>query len=250
MNLREIINLVLFKNRKHELIKNNFITQYFPKSELNFEVDHIIAHQLMYAKDFFFMQVGANDGKSRDPIYNLIKESEIAGVLLEPIPFYFKGLQENYAGRKNITLLNIALHPTESEITMYKIDEEAVGKNGVPVWASGISTFDKRIMEKHCKDIPDYEKYLATEKVKCTTFESIIEENNISKIDLLLIDTEGFDYEIIKMIDFTKIKPSIIRFEHNHLIKEDLHSCINILASVGYKLFHEKRDITAYYCEN
>lgn len=247
MNLRELINSVFFKSKKYELVKNNLISQHFSKSELNLEFDYVMAHRLMRTKDFFFIQVGANVGISEnDPIYTFIENISITGICLEPIPFYFNKLKENYGKLEKIRLINMALHPTKNEITMYKIDENAVGKNGVPKWARGISTFNKSIMDKHGKDIPNYEKLLVEEKVKCTSFKNLLTENNVTKIDLLLIDTEGFDYEIIKMVDFKKIKPSIIKFEYKHLQKSDLLSCIDLLVSNNYKLFFEMTDITAY----
>ncbi len=247
MNLRELINKVVFRNSKYEIIKNNLISQHFSKNELKIEFEHIMAHRLMNTKDFFFIQVGANVGISTmDPIYKSITNKTINGLCLEPIPFYFNKLVENYKGLENVSLINAALHPSDDELAMYKIDENAIGKNGVPTWTSGIATFDKRVMEKHGRDIPDYEKHLVTEKVKCISFENLLTDYNVTKIDLLLIDTEGFDYEVIKMVDFNKIKPAIIMFEHKHLLKNDLFDCVDMLTSIGYKLFCKEPDITAY----
>ena len=48
---------------------------------------------------------------------------------------------------------------------------------------------------------------------KTITFDKICSIHNITTIDYLQIDTEGFDTEIIKMIDFSKFKINTIRFE-------------------------------------
>ena len=45
------------------------------------------------------------------------------------------------------------------------------------------------------------------------TFDKICSNHNITNIDYLQIDTEGFDSEIIKMIDLSKYKINNIRFE-------------------------------------
>jgi len=66
------------------------------------------------------------------------------------------------------------------------------------------------------------------------------------KIDLLHIDTEGFDYEIIKSIDFTKIKPKIILYEHNHLSNEDKKECMEFLKSKKYSILIKIFDTLAY----
>jgi hypothetical protein len=48
---------------------------------------------------------------------------------------------------------------------------------------------------------------------KSATFDKICSIHDITNIDYLQIDTEGFDTEIIKMIDFSKYKIHKLRFE-------------------------------------
>jgi hypothetical protein len=50
-------------------------------------------------------------------------------------------------------------------------------------------------------------------QAKSITFDKICSIHNITNIDYLQIDTEGFDSEIIKMIDLCKYKINKIRFE-------------------------------------
>ena len=74
----------------------------------------------------------------------------------------------------------------------------------------------------------------------------MIIEAEINHIDLLQIDAEGYDYEIIKMIKFQKIRPSIIRYEHKHLSKKDFTECLELLVNNNYGILFEDSDITAY----
>ena len=48
---------------------------------------------------------------------------------------------------------------------------------------------------------------------KSITFDEICKIHDITKIDYLQIDTEGFDSEIIKMIDLNRYSINTIRFE-------------------------------------
>ena len=48
---------------------------------------------------------------------------------------------------------------------------------------------------------------------------------------------EGFDYEVLKMIDFTTIKPSIIKYEFVNLSHEDQYASKALLKQYGYYLF-------------
>tara|TARA_B100001057_G_scaffold494043_1_gene589790 strand:+ start:1831 stop:2085 length:255 start_codon:yes stop_codon:yes gene_type:complete len=45
----------------------------------------------------------------------------------------------------------------------------------------------------------------------------LIKKYNIAEIEYLFIDTEGYDYKIIKSIDLNKIKINKIKFEYKHL---------------------------------
>ena len=57
----------------------------------------------------------------------------------------------------------------------------------------------------------------------------------VQKIDLLQIDTEGFDYEILKLFKFDRVLPKAIIFESENLSKADLSECTNWLSEKGYK---------------
>jgi hypothetical protein len=64
-------------------------------------------------------------------------------------------------------------------------------------------------------------------------------------LDYLQIDTEGFDYEILKMIDFSIIKPKLIKFESVNLSISDKQSANLLLVCNGYYLFDELGDTVA-----
>ena len=82
------------------------------------------------------------------------------------------------------------------------------------------------------------------------SFADFIKSNAIDKLDLLLLDTEGYDYQILMSIDFTHIKPRMIRFEHgvrNQVMSPDnFMSVCSYLDSFGYQIIAESYDATAY----
>jgi hypothetical protein len=51
---------------------------------------------------------------------------------------------------------------------------------------------------------------------------------------------EGYDGEIIKMIDFAAVRPAIIKHEHQHLSLSERKDVERILATHGYRLLREK----------
>ena len=61
------------------------------------------------------------------------------------------------------------------------------------------------------------EKDIEEINIKILVFNDLIEKYNINEIEYLFIDTEGHDYQIIKSIDFDRIKINKIKFEYKHL---------------------------------
>ena len=115
----------------------------------------------------------------------------------------------------------------------------------LPSFAQGIASFNKEHFKK--SNIP--QNAIIEEKIACTSINDLMTKYKISDIDLLQIDTEGYDKEIIFDIDFTKISPSIIRFEHQLgqvMDESTLLHCIDKLRSFGYDFSFEAGDITAY----
>ncbi len=67
-------------------------------------------------------------------------------------------------------------------------------------------------------------------------------------LNLLHIDTEGYDYKIIKSINFEVVRPDLILYEHIHLSEHDESNCQNFLRGHQYKIFkpEEGYDTLAY----
>ncbi len=76
------------------------------------------------------------------------------------------------------------------------------------------------------------------------TFDKICDQLHITEIDFLQIDTEGFDFEIIKMIDFDKYKIKKIRFEKWLFDPKEYtryhNNIANQLGTNGYNLIIDK----------
>ena len=202
--------------------------------------------QLFYQRlhpNFFFVQIGANDGISSDPIYNLVTKEGVHGIALEPVSNIFKQLTKNYAAYPNVHPVNKAIHKTEKEMLLYRVNPD---KKQYPEWTKGTASFNKR--HHQLSEINDTD--IIEEKVQCISYDELIKEYKISHIDLLQIDTEGYDYDIIKMIDFDKLAPSIISFEHGItsgiMNKEKLFEIQELLFRNKYNIIIMENDAIAY----
>ena len=49
-----------------------------------------------------------------------------------------------------------------------------------------------------------------------------------------MIDTEGHDCEILRALDFTRFRPVLLMFEHQHLSANDKAAAYALLETHGY----------------
>ena len=189
------------------------------------------------------VQIGANDGINNDPIHKFIKRDHWHGVLLEPQKFVFeKYLKPLYRKTKGITVLNAALDYNDGYKPIYKI---AISNSR---WATGLTSFNRKILEEAVKSgyierqarkegchLPENkDEYIAEESVECICTETLLKRTGIERTDWLQIDTEGFDFEIIKMFNIGVNRPTVIVYENLHLSQTDREECINHLRINGY----------------
>jgi hypothetical protein len=87
--------------------------------------------------------------------------------------------------------------------------------------------------------------WVETVLVKCVSFDSLISRFNLEIIDLLIIDVEGYEYEIIKLIPFNRITIKNLIFEYHNLDKYSRIKIETILIDNGFTLEKAKRDIIA-----
>ena len=209
----------------------------------------LFSHCYLQSEDFFFIQIGANDGVMDDPIYNFVQRYNLSGIAVEPIDDYYQELKESYGTNNNVITVKKAIHPYKDKEIIYRLRKD----HPFHKYYHGVGSFNLDHLLKF-KDprqtpkewlIPNIEEYILEEEVECITFERLISEYKVKKIDLLQIDTEGFDFEIIKMVDFGVVKPRLIRYEVVNLKKEDVLSSINHLIGRGYKIFDEGPDVIA-----
>lgn len=203
--------------------------------------------RLRQSPDFFFIDIGANDGVFFDPIFRFVTQNRVHGIVVEPLKDLFKKLVHNYKDHPSVVPVNAAIHATEKSMVMYRVNPAREAE--LPWWVKGIASFRKEhLTENPVMNIPS--EYLVTERVVCMTLAELFEKYRVEKVDLLQVDTEGYDYEIIKMIDFSRCKPNIIHFEHGliHGIMswDRFQDCLQLLYQQDYTITVERNDALAY----
>ena len=183
----------------------------------------------------FFVQVGSNDGVLGDPIHDLIiKHKNWRGMFIEPVPFLFERLKQNYKNSERFIFENVAISTEKGLRKFYYVSEKAqeeIGDN-LPGWYDQLGSFDKNHILIHLKGA--LEPYIVEEEIETITMPELFERNQIEKIDLLHIDTEGFDYQVLSQIDFSRYKPQVVLYEHVHLSDDEKNAAESILRKYNY----------------
>jgi FkbM family methyltransferase len=193
--------------------------------------------------DATFVQVGANDGLQRDPLRPYIVACNWSGILIEPVPYVFARLKELYDGHPRVVLENVAIADENSSRTLYYLPQST--DPGLPQWYDALASFRKDVLLKHDSFIPDIADRVASLEVPCVTFDTLCERNALSTVDVIQIDTEGFDYEVVKLIDVEKYAPTILMYESLHLSPQDKADCAALLKRHGYELLSDGMDTLA-----
>jgi FkbM family methyltransferase len=171
----------------------------------------------------FFIQIGANNGLTVDPLNNLIKtNSGWSGILFEPGVDAFEELKKTYSDSNELILINSAVSDFDGKTILY------CGET-TPHF-----TLDKMKATHMFNVIP------REVEVDVMSPKSIINKFKITELDLLQIDTEGRDFTIIKSFLENNILPKIIRFEYVNLNYEntDGNQVIEYLSNFGYDSFY------------
>jgi FkbM family methyltransferase len=192
-----------------------------------------IARFARNTRDVFFLQIGAHDGKTDDKLHRLVRAHGWHGVLLEPVTSAYQSLVRNYEGISGLTFENKALAEVDGIREFYRIDERA---RSLPHWADQLGSFNRDVITRHREQIPDIENYIIEESVACISWETLIRTHSISQIDLILIDTEGYDLTILRQIDFRRFSPRLVIYEQKHLTANDKTAARELLYSHGYVL--------------
>ncbi len=202
--------------------------------ELDFQ--HVLS-RIMHDLDrteLIFIQIGAFDGITCDPIHHFVTKYRWRGILLEPQPEPYRKLLNNYAGYTNLLFKNAAVGHDAGKLTLYTVNGEEL-----PDWCGGLASFTRKTIEKHEQTIPSISELIHPIEVLTVTFNSILDELATEQVDLLQVDVEGFDADVIRMFPFDRVLPRLIHFERKHLNSSKLNDCLQFLLPFGYKFAYD-----------
>jgi FkbM family methyltransferase len=187
-------------------------------------------------KNTFVVQIGACDGKEDDPIHKYLVGGSVQAVLVEPVPHAFKRLQETYGNFRNVRLVQAAVGRQDGEAIIYSVKME--GRWEKSTFAPMLSSFDRNHLLKH--KILDHE--IEATRVKTMTLKSLFRDYSIYKVNFMMIDTEGYDAEVVEMLLQGDVLPNKLCFEHIHLDQKSIDDLFLKLKDHGYTWIHDRQN--------
>ena len=237
--LKKILGSLGFKIFPKETIKTE---RYIETSSLN-SGDFI---KLLISKKKInnIIQIGANDGKSDDFLRSSININTNL-LLVEPVKSAFDQLEKNYSNYKNVKFINKAIDVVNGKKNIFSVNPkyydfyEKKYKSKDVSWLTVLASFHKEHLEYHGIK----SNHIQSTEIDCINFKELIEQYNFQKLDLLVVDTEGYDDVLItNFIQNTDIRPIII-LEWIHIKKYKAEEIIELLKSNNYKFLKLNKDL-------
>jgi FkbM family methyltransferase len=193
--------------------------------------------------DAFFVEIGANDGVHEDHLRPFVMAGRWRGIMVEPVPYIFERLARNYAGVDRVTLANVAIAAHDGELPFFHLrDASAAERADLPGWYDGIGSFDRDALLRHAVDIPDVADRIVEARVPTVTFDALLERHGAPPVDLVVIDTEGYDAEVLRSIDLSVHRPALLVYEHYHLDAQTRADTRAYVEGAGYETMEEGFD--------
>lgn len=157
----------------------------------------------------FYVQVGANDGRMADPVFAIAKRNGWRGLLIEPHPTYFSALEERYRNRPGFTLLPVGISDHEGVLDLYHLEDARMAQ--FPRWVHGSASVDKRRVVRQVQlacnqmGIAYVEEMVAHTAMPVRRLDSVLPEQAILAVDLIVIDVEGHELAVMASADLSTL---------------------------------------------
>jgi FkbM family methyltransferase len=195
------------------------------------EFDDVVCRRIFDAgQEFTFIQVGAFDGITKDPLHKYIHRCGWRGVLMEPQPRPAAQLRKLYGGNNRIAILEAALDCRYGTRTLFTVESD-----NVPEWVHGMASFQRDNIVKHSHLIPKLETMIKEVTVNCIPFDHVLRRLPSDRLDLLQVDAEGADGYILSLFPFHCIKPAIVHWESKNMTKSQQEETLDLLKRYGYR---------------
>jgi FkbM family methyltransferase len=185
-------------------------------------------------KNAFILQIGSNDGCTNDPIHDaIVTHPHWQCVFVEPVPWLLEKCRETYGSSKRFKYVDAAINDG-SDASFFYVDPSAlVDRPDLPPFVLQLGSFEIDFIAGYKNGLLN--PWIRSLAVKGLSWRQLLHQAALERVDLLHIDAEGYDWKILKQIDFSCECPGVILFESLHLDREELNEAVRELEHY-YKL--------------
>lgn len=155
-------------------------------------------------KGGIFVEIGAAEGITFSNTYFFEKELGWFGVCVEPHPEAFSKL---IAARK--------CRCVQACVADFSGAGVFLAVDGVPTLSGLVSNYDPRHLQRIQREAGASGSHTRELQVLCCTFDELMQQSGIERVDYLSIDTEGGELDLLKTINFERFSISVVSVENN-----------------------------------
>lgn len=193
----------------------------------------LLAELTLRSPDPVIVQVGAFDGTTDDPISTFLQHGDARSILFEPQPDPFAKLQAKYIDNPRVVAVNAAIAPRDGTYPLFVVD----GSNpDDPPWCSQIASMSRDHVLRHANWVPDLANRIRQIDVPAISPRTLMTTYDLERIDALIVDAEGADWDLVKLFLAEGVIPSVLQFEWKHLSGATRSAAIAELADLDFQM--------------
>ncbi len=191
--------------------------------------DLLVLYLLAGKNNGYFVEFGAADGMFLSNTYLLEKNFNWNGIVCEPARSWENSLRGN---RTSIIDYRCVFHSSGLKLPFLDVEHNEL---------STLQSYSQ--LDLHASNRTSGNQYL----VETISLEDLLDQHDAPNvIDYLSIDTEGSEFDILKVFNFNKYQFCIITVEHNHT--EMRAEIYNLLVTNGYsRIFKDLSGFDDWY---
>ena len=226
-------------NRSIQLLQNwnllGCLRNWLCSISLPFQPKYYPSFSFSKEADYSLVMIGAHTGrKTRFFVERAARYGKVC--LVEPVPHLFAQLIKTHAHTRNVELVNKCITAENIEkVAFYAPTEDA---NKIRPFGDQLGSLNPYHAVNHDRNLTGVIKEI---EVPALTIHGLLSKIKCGSLNILYLDTEGYDMTLLEEFPFSDLKPCSILFEHKHAdgthnIGENFGRVITTLNKLGYRV--------------
>lgn len=194
----------------------------------------------------FFVQIGAKPDKAAELLYPHVMTRDLPGLVIDPLPEIMEAVRKRYQDRPQVKAIPVAVAAAGFEGPMLRFQPNVAHGQLLPPPVARITSFalerllaDDGPVGQLCQDrAARVMLHSLTEPVPVTrtSIGDLLDAQEVARIDILLIDVDGYEMAILREFDFPRWRPALVWVGHQLMDSSHRSSAVDLLMENGYQL--------------